>query len=70
MVHPGHHIREVDHNGIIVMGPRKAYVSFAFQSIPFFDDLGSHGLVAGSGKTVLWYVSRKSMDFLRVHVNN
>jgi len=57
MVHPGQHIREVVHNGIIVMDPWKAYVFSAFRSIAFFDASWPYELVAGSGKTILWCVS-------------
>jgi hypothetical protein len=63
MVYPGQHIREVVHNGIIVMDPRKAYVIFAFRSITIFDFSWPYVLVAGSGKTILWYVSPQVHGF-------
>jgi len=56
MVHPRQHIREVDHNRIVVMDPWKAYVVFASQFIAFSDASWPYERVAGSGKTVLWYV--------------
>ncbi len=63
MVHPGQHIREMVHNGIIVMDPRKAYVFFTFLPIAIFDSSRPYGLVAGSGKTILWYVSPQVHGF-------
>ena len=35
MVHPGQHIREVEHNKITVVDPRKAYDLFAFDPALF-----------------------------------
>ena len=63
MVHPGQHIREVEHNRIIVVDPREAYVIFEFRSIASFDASLPYGLVAGSGKTILWYVSPQVCGF-------
>ena len=63
MVHPGQLIREVDHNRVIVMGPWKAYVFSYLGPLPFFDISWPNKLVAGSGKTVLWYVPPRVRDF-------
>ena len=63
MVHPGQLIREVDHNRIIVMGTWKAYVFFISRSIAIVDISWPNGLVAGSGKTVLWYVPARVREF-------
>jgi len=63
MVHPGQYIREVEHNGINVVDPRKAYVFFASRYIAFSDASWSYGLVAGSGKSILWYVSPQVHEF-------
>ena len=63
MVHPWKHIREVVHNGVVVMDSRKAYVVLTFRSITFFDASWPFGLVAGSGKTILWYVSPQVHEF-------
>jgi hypothetical protein len=63
MVHPGQHIREVVHNRVIVMDSRKAYVFVASRSIAFPDAPWSYELVAGSGKTILWYVSPQIREF-------
>ena len=63
MVHPGKYIRDVVHYRVVVMGSRKAYVLLTFRSITFFDASRSYGLVAGSGKTILWYVSPQVHEF-------
>ena len=56
VVYPEQHIREVVYNRIIVVDSRKAYVYFASRSIAFSDASRPYELVAGSGKTILWYV--------------
>jgi len=43
---------------------------FRIRSIAFFDASRPYGLVAGSGKTILWYVSPQVYGLQRVHVPN
>jgi len=63
MVHPGQRIREVDNNRILVMGTWKAYVFFISRFIAISDISWPNKLVAGSGKTVLWYVLPRVREF-------
>ena len=63
MVRPGQHIRKLDHNRMLALDPREAYVFFTFRSIAFFDVYRPNELAAGSGKSVLWYVLAEVRGF-------
>ena len=51
-------------------GSMESVCPFRIRSSAFFDASRPYGLVAGSGKTILWYVSPQVYGLQRVHVTN
>ena len=69
MVHAKQRIRELDRNGITLMDPRKASVFLISHPSPLLTRLFS-GLTAGSGKSIIWYVSTQIQYLWRIHIVN